>query len=429
MTKCKIIGITNNSNIIMAASGAVSTTKGDALSIFNNKYLNSDESNKKLISKVLKSRHETILEHTVFNIALNNISAYLEQYLISYRLASFTIKSRRYVDMNEQGWYEPTCISELPVTDATRIKYNEYIKELFGIYNELLELGVPKEDARFVLPYAFHSNGYMTINGRNLANMVRDMTFSTSSTDEMRKCGLDLLSQLRDKCEPLFDYIYNNNDVKYNDNINENKLGFDDIAGTNRDAVKLLYYPQEESLITKLCKEGRNYKNDDYLESYHYGFLITNISLASLTHLTRHRIQSLYIPSYDVCSYDEHVNPDSIEIHNATDVYNKAFELYRQTREYFNDNKEVQNYIMLTGLTIPVCVDMNARELQHFFGLRLCNRAQWEIRDIAEKMVKSLHDNESIRFLDASGPNCVQYGVCYEARSCGRIEEMKKKYF
>jgi len=62
---------------------------------------------------------------------------------------------------------------------------------------------------------------------------------------------------------------------------------------------------------------------------------------------------------------------------------------------------------------------MNARELRHFFSLRCCYRAQWEIRDLADRMLKLCKAAAPVLFEDA-GPGCVR-GHCPEgAKSCGR---------
>ena len=63
---------------------------------------------------------------------------------------------------------------------------------------------------------------------------------------------------------------------------------------------------------------------------------------------------------------------------------------------------------------------MNARELLHFFALRCCNRAQWEIRELAEKMLE-LCGEVSPTIFENAGPRCVQLGYCPEAKGCGRM--------
>ena len=51
--------------------------------------------------------HMSFIEHATFTIAFENVSAFVEQFFIEFRLASFTIKSRRYVDFGKMGFYIP----------------------------------------------------------------------------------------------------------------------------------------------------------------------------------------------------------------------------------------------------------------------------------------------------------------------------------
>ena len=60
---------------------------------------------------------------------------------------------------------------------------------------------------------------------------------------------------------------------------------------------------------------------------------------------------------------------------------------------------------------------MNARELHHFFELRLCKRAQWEIRELARQML-ILVRKEAPEIFYIAGPSCVTEGICKEVHSC-----------
>jgi thymidylate synthase (FAD) len=107
----KIIGQSDLGVQVCSAAARISTTEGTAFSVFN-KSQESDEANVKLIGKVLNSGHKTIIEHHCFNLAFNNVSVIVEQFLIEFRLTSFTIKSRRYVDFSNAGYYMPNIENE-----------------------------------------------------------------------------------------------------------------------------------------------------------------------------------------------------------------------------------------------------------------------------------------------------------------------------
>ena len=88
-----IIGLSDCGEKVTAAGGRVSTQEGTALSIWAKSQ--DDEKNANLIDKVTRSGHNSVVEHTYFNLAFQNVSAVVEQFIIEFRLASFTVKSRR----------------------------------------------------------------------------------------------------------------------------------------------------------------------------------------------------------------------------------------------------------------------------------------------------------------------------------------------
>ena len=100
-----IIGMTDTDEKVTAASGRISTQEGTALSIWDKSQ--DREKNKNLIGKVTASGHTSTVEHTYFNLAFQNVTAVVEQFIIEFRLASFTVKSRRYVNFSDAGFYVP----------------------------------------------------------------------------------------------------------------------------------------------------------------------------------------------------------------------------------------------------------------------------------------------------------------------------------
>lgn len=85
-SQAKIISYNFDNNIICASAARISTTEGDANLILEKSRDNS--ANDTLIKKVLQSGHRSIIEHAVFNISSCNVSAFVEQYFIEFRLAS-----------------------------------------------------------------------------------------------------------------------------------------------------------------------------------------------------------------------------------------------------------------------------------------------------------------------------------------------------
>lgn len=84
-------------------------------------------------------------------------------------------------------------------------------------------------------------------------------------------------------------------------------------------------------------------------------------------------------------------------------------------------------FVLPNAAETKIIVTMNARELLHFFRQRCCYRAQWEIRAMAEKMLKSVKGVAPVVFAKA-GPGCL-YAPCPEGEyTCGKIKAVRKKY-
>ena len=140
--------------------------------------------------------------------------------------------------------------------------------------------------------------------------------------------------------------------------------------------------------------------------------------------LTRHRIASFSVQSQRYVKFNKGANfiipPTISKDKNLLAKYNEFLKLSQQ---YYNDflkadiPAEDARYVLPNASTTKIILTMNARELRHFFALRCCNRAQWEIRDMACKMLKLVKEVATVLFDDA-GPNCVK-GACSEMKPCG----------
>ena len=161
------------------------------------------------------------------------------------------------------------------------------------------------------------------------------------------------------------------------------------------------------------------------LEQVNFTFKIENITLASLTHFTRHRIHSHIIPNLNTIINDNKykIAPNIKASSEYMSIYTKAIESADQTiRSLSHLGAETLSYLYASGRTIDVMTTMNARELLWFFKLRTCDRAQWEIRDIAISMLKILRAKYPNIFNDF-GPSCLVDGRCPEGRlTCGKMK-------
>ena len=160
------------------------------------------------------------------------------------------------------------------------------------------------------------------------------------------------------------------------------------------------------------------------IEHATFTFSVEGVS-RSLTHqLVRHRIASYSQQSQRYVSMDKptYVIPKTVEADPELkkvyeDTMKDIWESYNKLVEKIPP--EDARYVLPNGCTTNITITMNARELFHFFTLRCCNRAQWEIRDLADEMIRQCKKVSPIIFANA-GPPCVR-GPCPEGKlTCGK---------
>ena len=155
--------------------------------------------------------------------------------------------------------------------------------------------------------------------------------------------------------------------------------------------------------------------HESVLEHVSFTFRIEGLSRAALAQLTRHRLASFDVESQRYVKLEDvrMVMPDSIArsvyLHEAEACLIGSMDLYKRMVEQGIPTEDAR-YVT------PQAV-MNARELRHFFRLRCCNRAQWEIRGVADAMLAICKKVVPELFYGA-GPGCVS-GNCMEACPCG----------
>ena len=421
-----IIVVENREALHVAASSArISTQQGTAMDMFEASL--GDGRDLKLIGKVLSSGHKSVIEHQTFSVAFNDVSVFVEQFVIESRLASFTVKSRRYVDFAGAGFVAPDGLNE-----AQRALYDETMRARFADYERLMALGVPKEDARFLLPYCLRSNFYMTLNARELIGLVCAMLYGRGKGfPEIEALG----AQLKAQFDALYPGVIDSEAARYprcapmalpedirtgSDRAGDAALlnAFDDASGFLRTMCAFTGRPGMD--IPALLTDARPRE----LELVGYTFRVKRVSLACVTHFTRHRMVSLLVPPVVRALADgDYVLPETVKaIPEAEAVYRRAFaaqaEAAVQARRLGLSMQDL-SYFALSGHQTDLMLGMNLREVVHFMRLRTCNRAQWEIRGVAWKMLKLLREKEPEIFENV-GPSCA-YGPCPEGRmSCGK---------
>ena len=444
-----VIGFTTTGEKVCAAGGRVSTQPGTALDIWAKSQ--DEEKNENLIFKVTQSGHDSTVEHCFFNLVFDDVSVVTEQFMIEFRLASFTIKSRRYVDFGNVGYIVPEFEKE-----SHKDKYVQTMDSLFAFYNTMVENEVPKEDARFVLPYCFKSNFFCSMNGRELLKVLEAMLYGRGKDNpEIYSLGLSLLEQAR-KLAPGVLKNFEERHSKYSDALSlpftskrqRAEKPLSELLSYTHDAQKavaesaLLQCDEfSDGEIEEILSSDKNISDIIYavirsnrpraLENANYTFRLNNVSLACLTHFSRHRMQSINIPPVGISDRMSFVLPESVKQKGLEKEYAECFE---KTAKLYDELKadgvkeSTLSYVLLAGNTVDFTFTMNARELLLFMKLRSCTRAQWEIQNYAVDMLKKLRQVAPLIF-DFYGPSCFVTGVCPEGRlSCGKAAEMKEKF-
>ena len=180
----------------------------------------------------------------------------------------------------------------------------------------------------------------------------------------------------------------------------------------------------------KLIKRIRTSGHESVLEHSNFTFGVEKLSRSASHQLVRHRIASYSQRSQRYVKEEKpkYVIPDSIAQNKEFSAkYNKMVDDIFSLYGYFLEKgvpAEDARYILPNATETQIIFTMNARELLHFFRLRGCNRAQWEIRAAAQEMFKLVYPIAPSVFHGA-GPACVR-GNCSEGEfSCGKPSEVR----
>ncbi len=193
-------------------------------------------------------------------------------------------------------------------------------------------------------------------------------------------------------------------------------------------ATELMQTMPEErvkSVLNTIMKSG----HFSTLEHASYTFAIDGVSRALTHQLVRHRIASFNQQSQRYVKFKDGVpvvkpetianDPESSQAFDeaiacAVEAYDKLIAV--------GVPAEDARYLLPNATETKIVVTMNVRELLHFFELRCCNRAQWEIREMAHKMLELARPTAPFIFADA-GASCIR-GICPEGKmTCGNPYE------
>lgn len=197
----------------------------------------------------------------------------------------------------------------------------------------------------------------------------------------------------------------------------------------------------QSNFIDKLM----DFKHMSPVEHASFTFGIEGVSRSLLAQITRHRIASFSVQSQryvgEISSKEkqtfDYIIPPKIE-DLGPEYISKFDSQMKQMQQWYDEwnvllgakgeeSNEDARFVLPNAAATKMLVTMNIRELLHFFNLRCCKRAQWEIRNLAGLMLEKVKEVAPIIFKEA-GPGCVS-GPCPEGKmTCGKAHEMKQKF-
>ena len=202
------------------------------------------------------------------------------------------------------------------------------------------------------------------------------------------------------------------------------------------------------SFVDMLAEIG----HESPIEHASFTFGIEGVSRSLLAQITRHRLASYSVQSQRYVKekmFDYVIPPEIADIPEAKELFIHTMEEDQRRYEHLTDllkekyisqmkeeGRQVDEraaekraiedarFVLPNACTTKLICTMNARSLMNFFAHRCCNRAQWEIRDVANEMLRLVLQAAPHLFKNA-GPGCLR-GKCPEGKlSCGKMEEVR----
>ena len=210
---------------------------------------------------------------------------------------------------------------------------------------------------------------------------------------------------------------------------------------------------KSRAFVEKLAKMG----HESPTEHVSFTFAIEGVSRSLLAQITRHRLASYSVQSQRYVRLDQfdYVTPPAVQDDpQALEAFTQAMEeqnkTYKRVAAILKDGHirqlmaqgmdeaqaakkaekmaiEDARFVLPNACDTKMIVTMNARSLQNFFRHRCCERAQWEIRALADEMLKLVYPVAPALFA-AAGPGCAKGGCTEGPMTCGKAAEIRQKY-
>jgi len=152
----------------------------------------------------IREGHESIIEHAGLTFEISGISRTCSHQLVRHRIASYSQESQRWVDLSDPELVMPPSIAQNP--EAVRI-WDSLVEQMKGAYRSLRQLGIKKEDSRFLLPNATATRIVVTMNFRELRHFFT-VRCDRAAQWEIRALAKEMLKLAYQVAPSVFQDLY-----------------------------------------------------------------------------------------------------------------------------------------------------------------------------------------------------------------------------
>ncbi|MDA4124845.1 MAG: FAD-dependent thymidylate synthase [Thaumarchaeota archaeon] len=146
---------------------------------------------------------EALMDHVVYMFEIEDVSRVTTHQLVRHRVASYDQESQRFSAATREGVVTPPSVQS---NEAAYKAYDEALKAVYAAYEKMVAAGVPKEDARYVLPTSIKTKLVMTLSARSLMHLVWQRT-ALQAQWEIRELAETLLNLAREATPELWTKI------------------------------------------------------------------------------------------------------------------------------------------------------------------------------------------------------------------------------
>lgn len=196
--KVTLLSYTRNADQLVASAAKLCYSSKNIQQIVND---NSEmESVGRFINMLNESGHGSPFEHVSFTFGIEGVSRALTHQLVRHRIASYSQKSQRYVNESNFDYVIP---HDIEVNDEARYLFEKTMEDLQKSYDKLVELGISKESARYLLPNACETKIVVTMNARSLFNFFNHRCCLRAQS-EIREMAYAMLKEVKKVAPEIF---------------------------------------------------------------------------------------------------------------------------------------------------------------------------------------------------------------------------------